>query len=102
MGVMMDELKDQSQKDLEEVQMMTVMIAEHQKQIKELGKRRKSTILRLRKNNVTYREIAEIMNVTEQNIYKILRNNIVREPKYDKNGNLLKKPGRPPKVKKIR
>jgi DNA-directed RNA polymerase specialized sigma subunit len=71
---------ERENKDLEEVQMMTVMIKEHQKQIKELGRRRKLTILRLRKNNVTYREIAETMGVTEQNVYKILRGNTVREP----------------------
>ena len=41
---------ERENKDLEEVQMMTVMIKEHQKQIKELGRRRKLTILRLRKN----------------------------------------------------
>jgi IS30 family transposase len=88
-------------KDLEEVQMMTVMIKEHQRQIKELGKRRKLTILRLRKNNVTYREIAETMGVTEQNVYKILRGNSTREQQYDSEGNVVRKIGRRPKVKKI-
>jgi len=98
----MSEVNEQTQKDLEEVQMMTVMIAEHQKQIKELGQRRKSMILRLRKNNVTYRVISETMGVTEQNVYKIIRSKIVRESQYDKNGNLIRKVGRPPKMKKIR
>lgn len=94
-------MTDRENKDLEEVQMMTVMIQEHQRQIKELGKRRKSTILRLRKNNVTYREIAETMGVTEQNVYKILRGNAVREPQYDSEGNVIRRVGRRPKVKKI-
>jgi predicted transcriptional regulator len=92
---------ERENKDLEEVQMMTVMIKEHQKQIKELGRRRKLTILRLRKNNVTYREIAETMGVTEQNVYKILRGNTVREPQYDLDGNIVRRVGRRPKVKKI-
>ena len=92
---------ERENKDLEEVQMMTVMIKEHQKQIKELGRRRKLTILRLRKNTVTYREIAETMGVTEQNVYKILRGNTVREPQYDSDGNIVRRVGRRPKVKKI-
>lgn len=92
---------ERENKDLEEVQMMTVMIKEHQRQIKELGKRRKSTILRLRKNNVTYREIAETMGVSEQNVYKILRGDSVKEPQYDSNGNIVNRRGRRPKVKKI-
>ena len=46
-------------KGLEEVKILTDAIRTHQFQIQDLGKRRKQLILRLRKQRITYREIAE-------------------------------------------
>ncbi len=82
---------------LEEVRLLTDAIRTHQSQIHDLGKRRKQLILRLRKQRITYREIAHAMGVSEQLIYKIIKNDIPREPEYDAQGNLIRKRGRPPK-----
>ena len=84
-------------KGLDEVKLLTDAIRTHQVQIQDLGKRRKQLILRLRKQRITYREIAEAMGVSEQLIYKIIRNDISREPEYDAQGNLVRRRGRPPK-----
>ena len=84
-------------KGLGEVKVLTDAIRTHQSQIHDLGKRRKQLILRLRKQRNTYREIAEAMGVTEQLIYKIIRNDIQREPEYDAQGNLIRRRGRPAK-----
>ena len=84
-------------KGLEEVRLITDAMREHQSQISDLGKRRKQLILRLRKQRITYREIAEAMGVSEQLIYKIIRNDIDREPQYDEAGNLIRRRGRPAK-----
>jgi transcriptional regulator with XRE-family HTH domain len=54
-------------------------------------------ILRLRKQRINYREIAEAMGVSEQLIYKIIRNDISRTPEYDAEGKLIRRRGRPAK-----
>jgi len=82
---------------LGEVKLLTDAIRTHQVQIQDLGKRRKQLILRLRKQRITYREIAEAMGVSEQLIYKIIRNDISRTPEYDAQGNLVRRRGRPAK-----
>jgi DNA invertase Pin-like site-specific DNA recombinase len=82
---------------LQEVRIITDAMREHQVQIQDLGKRRKQLILRLRKQRITYREIAEAMGVSEQLIYKIIRNDIDREPQYDETGKLVRRRGRPAK-----
>jgi DNA invertase Pin-like site-specific DNA recombinase len=84
-------------KGLDEVKLLTDAIRTHQTQIQDLGKRRKQLILRLRKQRITYREIAEAMGVSEQLIYKIIRNDISRTPEYDAEGNLIRRRGRPAK-----
>ncbi len=84
-------------KGLDEVKLLTDAIRTHQSQIQDLGKRRKQLILRLRKQRITYREIAEAMGVSEQLIYKIIRNDISRTPEYDAEGNLIRRRGRPAK-----
>ena len=84
-------------KGLDEVKLLTDAIRTHQTQIQDLGKRRKQLILRLRKQRITYREIAEAMGVSEQLIYKIIRNDISRTPEYDAQGNLVRRRGRPAK-----
>lgn len=58
---------------LEEVRLLTSMIREHQKAIVQLAKKRRGKIVRLREHRITYREIAEAMGVTEQNVFKILK-----------------------------
>ena len=84
---------------LEEVSLLTTAIREHQNQIQDLGKRRKQLILRLRKQRITYREIAEAMKVSEQLIYKIIRDDIDREIQYDADGKIIRRRGRPAKQK---
>jgi len=84
---------------LDEVKLLTNAIREHQNQIQDLGKRRKQLILRLRKQRITYREIATAMGVSEQLIYKIIREDIPREPEYDAEGKIVRRRGRPPKAR---
>lgn len=84
---------------LDEVKLLTNAIREHQNQIQDLGRRRKQLILRLRKQRITYREIASAMGVSEQLIYKIIREDIPREPEYDADGNIIRRRGRPPKTR---
>ncbi len=72
-------------------------IRTHQNQVTDLLKRRKTLILRLRKQRITYREIAQTMGVSEQLIYKIIKDDIDRTPQYDENGKLVRYRGRPPK-----
>jgi DNA invertase Pin-like site-specific DNA recombinase len=72
-------------------------IRTHQNQVTDLLKRRKTLILRLRKQRITYREIALTMGVSEQLIYKIIKDDIDRTPHYDENGKLIRYRGRPPK-----
>lgn len=82
---------------LEDLTTINNVIRTHQNQMTDLLKRRKQLILRLRKQRITYREIAEAMGVSEQLIYKIIRNDIDREPKYDSEGKIIRHRGRPPK-----
>ena len=96
MNTVMD-AKELDGKGLDEVKLLTDAIRTHQVQIQDLGKRRKQLILRLRKQRITYREIAEAMGVSEQLIYKIIRNDISRIPEYDAQGNLVRRRGRPAK-----
>ncbi len=91
------EAKELDGRGLDEVRLLTDAIRTHQSQIQDLGKRRKQLILRLRKQRITYREIAESMGVSEQLIYKIIRNDIEREPEYDSQGKLVRRRGRPAK-----
>ena len=82
---------------LDEVRLLTNAMREHQNQISDLGKRRKQLILRLRKQRITYKEIAKAMGVSEQLIYKIIRNDIDRTPEYDGDGKVIRRRGRPAK-----
>lgn len=61
---------------LKDVHEITSGIREHQRAIEQLSKARREKILRLREHRITYREIAEAMGTTEQNVYKILRDHI--------------------------
>jgi DNA-directed RNA polymerase specialized sigma subunit len=84
-------------KGLDEVKILTDAIRTHQSQIQDLGKRRKQLILRLRKQRITYREIAESMGVSEQLIYKIIKDDIDHTPHFDANGKPIRYRGRPAK-----
>ena len=64
--------------ELDEIKALTGLIRNHQKAIEEISKTRKDVILSLRKKRITYREIAAAMGVTEQSVYKILRDTISR------------------------
>jgi DNA-directed RNA polymerase specialized sigma subunit len=85
------------ERGLNDLKLLNDSIRTHQEQIASLLKRRKQMILRLRKQRITYRELAQTLEVSEQLIYKIIRDEIPREPQYDKDGNLVRKVGRPPK-----
>ena len=62
--------------DLLSVKEFTMQIRQRQRDIETLSDKRREAIVRLRENRVTYREIAESMGTTEQNVYKILRDYI--------------------------
>lgn len=85
------------ERGLNDLKMLNDSIRAHQEQISALLKRRKQLILRLRKQRITYRELAQTLEVSEQLIYKIIRHDIPREPEYDGQGNLVRRRGRPPK-----
>lgn len=65
---------DQQDEELvEEVHVITRLIRDHQDEIIRLSKRRRLMVLGCRSRRITYREIAEAMAATEQNVYKIIR-----------------------------
>jgi hypothetical protein len=51
--------------------------------------------MRLRSELVTYRQIAEAMETSEQNVYRLIRDEIPTNPRLDAEGNPLPKRGRP-------
>lgn len=65
--------------DLDSVREFTMQIRQRQRDIEELSQKRRAIIQRLRGSKVTYREIAEAMGTTEQNVYKILREFIAQQ-----------------------
>jgi len=70
--------------ELLEVKALTDLMRNHQNAIEEISKTRKKVIISLRRKRITYREIAAAMGVTEQSVYKVLRDTIVRKPKKPK------------------
>lgn len=75
----------------------TEQIREHQRAIEGIGQSRKQKIMSLRSRLVTYREIAQAMQTSEQNVYKIIRDEIPNNPRLDEHGNPLPRRGRPRK-----
>lgn len=65
--------------DLDSVRELTMQIRQRQRDIEKLSQNRRAIIQRLRGSKVTYREIAEAMGTTEQNVYKILREFIAQQ-----------------------
>jgi len=61
---------------LSEVKRLTDEIRVSQNDIVDVSEMRRTKILDLRQHRITYREIAEAMGVTEQNVYKILKPSI--------------------------
>jgi len=80
---------------LTELKLLNDSIRQHQIQLVDLIKRRKQIILRLRKQRITYKEIASTIDVSETLIYKIIKDDIDRTPQYDEQGNLIRYRGRP-------
>jgi predicted transcriptional regulator len=69
-------LKAPEYPELVDIKTLTDMIRNHQRAIEEISQTRKVNILSLRRKRITYREIAAAMGVTEQSVYKILRDTI--------------------------
>lgn len=57
---------------------LTDKIRALQHEITDVAEDRRQVIISLRENRITYREIAEAMDVTEQAVYKILRDHLQR------------------------
>lgn len=91
------EATELDERGLQDLKLLNDSIRAHQEQVASLLKRRKQLILRLRKQRITYRELAQTLEVSEQLIYKIIRNEIPRQPEYDADGNIIRRRGRPPK-----
>lgn len=70
----MTETPDQQDKEylLRCVREHTAKIQRLQDEIVDVGQRRRTHVLNLRKQNVTYKQIAESMNVSEVTVYKII------------------------------
>jgi hypothetical protein len=58
---------------LDQIRVLTEMIEDHQDAIAGHGRMRRDLIMQLRDENTTYRLIANAMNKTEQNVYKIVK-----------------------------
>lgn len=67
--------------ELIEVKALTDLMRNHQSAINEISQTRKKVIVSLRRKRITYREIAAAMGVTEQSVYKVLRDTIDRPKK---------------------
>lgn len=61
-----------AEKGLEKVRLLTWMMREHQDQVARLAQARQDEVLRLREQKVTYRSLAEAMEVSEQAVHKII------------------------------
>lgn len=59
--------------ELEQVQLLTKLMREHEQQVVRLGKRRRVLMRGLRQRRVPYRLLAESTGTTEQAVYKDLR-----------------------------
>ncbi len=69
-----DLLENQSKDDLlRSVKEQTSKIKKLQEEIVETADGRRNHVLALRKQNVTYREIAETISMSEVTVYKIIR-----------------------------
>lgn len=69
----------ETERQLEELRLVSGMMKEHHEQIDTLMKRRKELILKLKAKNITYKTMSEYMGTTYQNIYKIIKDEIPRD-----------------------
>lgn len=69
-------VSDEAQRLLSDVATDTNTIRTHQDSISRISDLRREKIVRLRELRITYREIAAAMHVTEQSVYKVLRDHI--------------------------
>lgn len=58
---------------LEKVRLLTSMMREHQAAVVRLGKQRRRLVRKLRDRRVPYKEIADVMGVTDQAVFADLR-----------------------------
>lgn len=58
---------------LDQIQELTAQIRDHQNRVKQLSVERRNAVLSLREQRVTYKDLAEAMNVSEVTIYKIIK-----------------------------
>ena len=71
--------RSQDEETLDRVRLLTGEIRARQNDIQQLARERRTAIVSLRNHRITYRENAEAMGVTEQNVYKILRDHIAQQ-----------------------
>jgi ribosome maturation protein Sdo1 len=69
----------ETERQLEELRLVSGMMKEHHEQIETLMKRRKELILKLKEKHVTYKTMSEYMGTTYQNIYKIIKDELPRD-----------------------
>lgn len=74
-------ISEQDQAFLAEIKRLTDEIRGHQESISRCAQERRDHILTLRRDRITYREMAAAMEVTEQSVYKILRDHIPPSPR---------------------
>ena len=65
--------RQEEQTGLTEIRQLTTMMRQHADDINRLASIRRSTVLKLREQRVTYRELAEAMGVSEVTVYKVIR-----------------------------
>lgn len=94
-----EQMSEVDAKGLSEAGILTDAIRTHQAQVSKLVKRRKSIVVRLYKQGLTYREMAHAMRVSQQLVYKIIVDDIDRTVKKDAQGKVIRKRGRPAKKK---
>lgn len=58
---------------LERVRLLTQMMREHQSAVVRLGKQRRRIVRKLRERRVPYKDIADVMGVTDQAVFADLR-----------------------------
>lgn len=61
------------QEMMEKVRLLTQMMREHQNAVVRLGKQRRRVVRKLRERRVPYRDIADVMGVTDQAVFADLR-----------------------------
>lgn len=79
--IMEQPISEADQALLDDIARLTDAIRGHQDSITRCAEERRGKILALRRDRITYREMAQAMKVTEQSVYKILRDHIPPSPR---------------------